>query len=305
MTTDPLIRKPEAKIAASDRAAVPLRGARSWRWPFERGFGWLAVSVGLVFGAQGQGIPEPDLVLYGTVVNVWNGASLRLAEGNLTWTYQPVGAGAPTLISTALDDLENQLSYVLRIPCEFQIIGFPSTPGTIPLTAGGMSFDRSEVSWNGHPATLVVPAQATTSVAIADRGRVERLDLTVSVEIEGGDNGLPVDWQLQYFGRTGVDPLADPDGDGSNTRAEYLAGTDPTDADSALAFVGVGQVGGENRLEWSSVSGRSYAVQRSTSAVGGFEDAATGLVATPPVNVWTDDSAPGTGPYYYRLRLEP
>ena len=123
----------------------------------------------MVFGVEGQGIPEPSLVLYGTVVNVWNGANVRVIDGNLTWTYQPVGAGSPTQASTSLDDLENQLSYVLRFPCEFQIIGFPSTPGTIPLTAGGINFDRSEVSWNGHPATLAVPALATTSVSIADR----------------------------------------------------------------------------------------------------------------------------------------
>jgi hypothetical protein len=305
MTTHKSIQTPEGRIAAKLPAAAAVGGSRSWRRRSGRGVGLLAVSAGLVFGVRGQGIPEPDLVLYGTVVNVWNGANVRVIDGNLTWTYQPAGAGSPTLASTTMADLENQFSYVLRIPCEFQIIGFPSTPGTVPLTSGGISFDRSEVSWNGHPATLVVPAQATTSLSIADRGRIERLDLTVSVEIEGGDNGLPVDWQLEYFGRTGVDPLADPDGDGSNTRAEYLAGTDPTDADSALAFVGVGQVGGENRLEWSSVAGRSYAVQRSTSAAGGFEDVATGVAAAPPVNVWVDESAPGPGPYYYRLRLEP
>jgi hypothetical protein len=40
-------------------------------------------------------------------------------------------------------------------------------------------------------------------------------------------SGLPIWWQLQYFGLTGVDPDSDPDGDGKSNWDEFEAGTDP------------------------------------------------------------------------------
>jgi len=43
-------------------------------------------------------------------------------------------------------------------------------------------------------------------------------------------NGLPIAWEMQNFGHTGVDPNADPDHDGMSNLQEYLAGTNPNDA---------------------------------------------------------------------------
>ena len=40
-------------------------------------------------------------------------------------------------------------------------------------------------------------------------------------------NGLPDDWERQYFGCIGVDPDSDADGDGVSNLQEYLWGTDP------------------------------------------------------------------------------
>ncbi len=43
-------------------------------------------------------------------------------------------------------------------------------------------------------------------------------------------NGLPDAWELHYFGQTGVDPNADPDGDGLSNLQEYQQHRDPTSA---------------------------------------------------------------------------
>jgi hypothetical protein len=43
---------------------------------------------------------------------------------------------------------------------------------------------------------------------------------------------FPDSWQIQYFGATGQDPNADPDGDGLSNYQEYLLGTDPSKADT-------------------------------------------------------------------------
>jgi hypothetical protein len=44
---------------------------------------------------------------------------------------------------------------------------------------------------------------------------------------EDDGSGLPLWWQMQYFGHTGVDPYGDPDVDGWNNLQEFQNGTDP------------------------------------------------------------------------------
>ena len=41
-------------------------------------------------------------------------------------------------------------------------------------------------------------------------------------------SGLPIWWQLQYFGHTGVDPYDDSDGDGWLNIQEFQNNTNPT-----------------------------------------------------------------------------
>jgi len=45
---------------------------------------------------------------------------------------------------------------------------------------------------------------------------------------DGDFNGLDDAWENLYFGGTGVDPNADPDGDGWNNLQEFQRGTNPT-----------------------------------------------------------------------------
>jgi hypothetical protein len=40
-------------------------------------------------------------------------------------------------------------------------------------------------------------------------------------------------WEIKYFGHIGVDPNADPDGDGLSNYQEYSLGTNPNVDDSA------------------------------------------------------------------------
>jgi hypothetical protein len=44
---------------------------------------------------------------------------------------------------------------------------------------------------------------------------------------EDDGSGLPLWWQMQYFGTTGIDPYGDPDGDGWNNHQEFQNGTNP------------------------------------------------------------------------------
>ena len=44
---------------------------------------------------------------------------------------------------------------------------------------------------------------------------------------QGDGSGLPIWWQLQYFGTNGVDPYGDPAGDGWNNLQKFQNGMNP------------------------------------------------------------------------------
>src|ERR1051325_5672622 len=173
--------------------------------------------------------------MYGTVLNITSNANLRLGYGTLTCVFRPAGGGSSITAFAALTNINNQFSYLLRIPCETPVAGFALSTNTIQLTTAGITFDRSQITWNNNLASYAQPSLTNTVFFSNDRGRIERVDLTVSSPIVFDPlNGLPVDWELSYFGRTGIDPFADPDRDGMSNLAEYRAGTDPNNPASGL-----------------------------------------------------------------------
>lgn len=90
-----------------------------------------------------------------------------------------------------------------------------------------------------------------------------RLDLERTVDSDG--NGLPDWWEQMHFGQlTGTDPSADPDHDGANNLAEWLAGTDPLNAASAFRILSAQPVGDDVRVSWTTVGGHRYVLQLAT-----------------------------------------
>ncbi len=240
--------------------------------------------------------------MYGVVSDLSAGGN-RVSFGSMSWTFQPAGGGAPIVLTGTLTNINDQFSYVLTVPCETQIPNASISPGALTLSAPPTSYDRSKVTINGVAASFAVPAQTNLTLASTDRGRIERIDLTVNLNSGGG---LPDAWQLQYFGHTGVDPNADPDGDGMSNWAEYLAGTNPTDSQSRFAFVSVApDPQGGVQVQWSSVAGKFYTLQRSSDLLQGFADLQTHIAATAPLNSFRDATALGTKPQFYRLEVEP
>ena len=262
---------------------------------------WLG--AGLVNESAAQGIPEPSLVMYGVVRNAQDRDRLRVVFGNLTWQFQPVGGGAPLSVSTSLTNINDQFSYVLRVPCETEVPGFTLSTNALRL---GSSYTRSTVFFNGtNQATLIDPAQATFSLAATARGRVERVDLNISILFQDLDgNGIPEAWEQLYFGRTGIDPSADPDGDGLSNLEEYKAGTNPNDFQSQFKVVRITPQGGGVLVEWSSVTNRSYSILRSTDLLTGFQVLSGNRLATPPTNSFLDGTAAPPGKFFYVIRLQ-
>ena len=118
-----------------------------------------------------------------------------------------------------------------------------------------------------------------------------------------------VQWRATLAARLPVSSgVTDSDGDGVPDVAEFQAGTDPTDAKSWFGFQGKGiqaKPGTGVTLQWGSMAGRSYNLLRASRVTDAFTPIASNLSATPPANTYTDATATGNGPYFYRLELRP
>lgn len=117
-------------------------------------------------------------------------------------------------------------------------------------------------------------------------------------------DGLDDTWEIQFFGNLGRDGTGDFDQDGSSDLAEFLAGTNPGDAASALLLFRE-VVNGESTtlVRWHSVAGRTYRLQyRDRLDVGNWEDIPGDVVAGGAV-AEKSESLPATGHRFYRVVL--
>ncbi len=116
-------------------------------------------------------------------------------------------------------------------------------------------------------------------------------------------NGLPIAWELQNFGHTGVDPNSDPTGKGMTILQDYLAGTDPNNLNDTLRIMSVTHgtpTPDYTILQWTAKPTRFYAVQQRSAldASSSWSD----LFVLPNAgadNAGFDDS---TNQDFYRIR---
>lgn len=111
--------------------------------------------------------------------------------------------------------------------------------------------------------------------------------------------GTPDGWRARYF-PTGVNQgdLDDPDADGYSNFREYVAGTDPTQANGntfsiqAMSPVRAGDTQGVSAvtgfgISWEGRPDRRYDVQWKPDMQSAFQSLEAGIAATPPLNVRT------------------
>ena len=109
--------------------------------------------------------------------------------------------------------------------------------------------------------------------------------------------GLPTDGSADY---------ADPDGDRMNNWQEWIAGTNPTNAASALRLLSLNPGPSCTVVTWQSVPNRSYFLERSAGfgAGLGFSAISSNIVGFAGSTSFTDTNAAGPGPFFYRVGVQ-
>jgi PKD repeat protein len=116
-------------------------------------------------------------------------------------------------------------------------------------------------------------------------------------------------WQIQYFSSTNnpaAFPTADPDGDGCNNLCEFLAGTDPTDPNSALRITSIVTGEADVVVSFTSSTNKLYDLQFNDDlTLSNWNAAVTNVPGTGTITSATDLGAASLTNRFYRVRLVP
>jgi subtilisin family serine protease len=208
----------------------------------------------------------------------------------------------------ALEAVQPVTATVVNGPDPGQIYQYlDGTSMATPHVSGAVAF--AAMNFPNETVTQRIQRVLTNADVIPDlQGWVHngrRLNLQRIVDTDG--NGLPDWWEQEYFGHlTGTDPNADPDQDGMNNLAEWIAGTNPTNAASSLRLTLVSATNSSGTVvSWSSVAGKNYWLERSTNLLTGFNAiVSTNIAATAPTNTLNDPAILPGSARFYRVGVE-
>jgi hypothetical protein len=251
--------------------------------------------------ASAQGIPEPSLVLYGSVLN--GNAGQPLSAGQVTWQISNQTDSAS--VTASIIGVNTQFFYIAFIPLETRTAGgqtFPASTNTLGLPTVSTTYTRAATA-GGTNATIVFSSLGMSNLITLGpgaRGLIERVDLAIGT--------APAQTFAQWLAGWGLppntDPNADPLGKGMTYYQQFIAGTDPLDKNSVFEFVDIKPTAQGLNIVWTSFSGRSYTLESSAALGGGFTPLQQHIAAAPPVNTYTDTAATGRSPRFYRVLVE-
>ncbi len=147
-------------------------------------------------------------------------------------------------------------------------------------------------------------------------GIPDQVTIVTGVEVDSDGDGMPDAWEVLHQMNPNSalcddGPDFDSDHDGATNYEEYLAGTDPQDATSALRLTAKVLSNGKVRLTWTAIPGRRYYLEAATDVRGPYDlliDASLPRTATTGNEFFDDASGlpPNPArPRFYRVRLVP
>jgi hypothetical protein len=216
-------------------------------------------------------------VAFSTLRNsiVWNNRINWFSSSftNCCTTLDPGGEG----------NITNSPGFVVS-PYDF----YPHLQSNSPcINAGNNAYVKTPIDLDGNPRI---------SSGTVDMGAYEFQGSSGSSAFHSwlASYGLPSDGSADYV---------DSDGDGMNNWQEWIAGTNPTDAASALRMVSATRNGNDVQVTWQSILGIGYFLQRTTnlSATPSWSNIVTNLPGQNTITGFTDTNAAALSPLFYRV----
>jgi hypothetical protein len=189
-----------------------------------------------------------------------------------------------------------------------------SNTTTTPI---GYRWRRNGITFTTQVTNILYSYQVVTNIQASANYSVQVTNLAlrlgtnsanafITVVDDTDKDGLPDEYEALYPGFLGAsdaaDAARDQDGDGMTNLAEYIAGTDPTDALSFLRVESIQVAGGGTQLELYARSNRTYTVEFRESVGLGTWQSLTNLPAQPTDRLEIiQDPYPATGSRIYRI----
>lgn len=140
-------------------------------------------------------------------------------------------------------------------------------------TAINAAADLSEISIAGGFYQEFVWNPGSKTLTLRPQGKVTLYN-TDPYQTDSDGDQMADGWEQQYglLPFNPADALLNADSDAENNLEEFLAGTDPTDANSVFRLVAITLEGDNIRIVWTCVAGKSYAVETNAVAGTGFNE---------------------------------
>jgi PKD repeat protein/lysophospholipase L1-like esterase len=239
-------------------------------------------------------------------------------------TYTTAGVYSVTLIvsgpcGTSSITLPNYITVSNCVPPVANFTGAPTT-GTAPLTVtftGPSTGSITNWFWDfGDGGTTNTTTSSVVHTYTAGSYSVTLVTTDPeAVNTNSQSNYITAlttfqSWQIQYFNSTNglAAPDADPDGDGMNNMAEFLAGTDPTNSASAFHIINVIPQDSDILVIWQGCGGKTDAVQATPNFVDSYADVSSNIILSGSGELTTnflDVGAATNASRLYRVRLVP
>ncbi len=225
--------------------------------------------------------------------------SNNVGQHNETWTNAPFEArpwAVGRTTNAAAGDLvpeDSKFTFDLDLadPLVAGYVQRALDGGWLPLVVNSLS-PAVQITPGGTGGGGVgnYPQWSTRKNLLYDAPRLE-IEGAIVTDVDTDQDGLPDDWERFWFGDLSATAEGDPDGDGRTNRDEFVAGTDPGDATSALRVLSsTFDADGKAVLRFTIAPSRRYRVEVS-EGLAAWNDAG-GLLSYPEPGVaeWSEQN---------------
>jgi hypothetical protein len=235
-----------------------------------------------------------NCVLTGNSAGRGGGAAGSTANNCILYfNYNPPGGSSSNYVVSILN-------YCCTIPALSGLGNITNEPGFINLAGGDLNLASNSPCINaGNNSYVTIPIDLDGNLRIAG-GTVD----IGAYEFQSPASIISYAWLQQYgLPMDGSADDLDSDGDGLNNWKEWKAGTIPTNAASVLQLSSPSNSVSGLKVQWQSVSGVTYYLQRSTN-LPAFVPVQSNLVGQAGSTTFTDVTATNGGPFFYRIGVQ-